>query len=504
MSYVDYFRAVRKYWWIVLISFILGAGVGAYVTLTTQKLYATKITFFVQTPSDQLSVAAQGDAFGQKRVNSYVQLATTDRLMKPVLADTKIPLSVGQLASEVQATADQNTVLLTVIVTDPEPSRSIEIAKSISTQFVKVVSDLEATSSGDSSSVQLELVSGPTFNPTPVQPRPILNYGFAIIAGLAIGCGIAIYKQVSDRSIRNSAMLERTTAAPTVGSIVFDETAASNPLIVDGPQKSIRAEAFRQLRTNLEFIDVDKPVQTLVITSSVPNEGKSSTATNLAVIFAEAGKKVLLIEGDLRRPRVAEYLGLEGSIGLTNVLAGQAELTEVLQTWGRGGLTVLPSGSIPPNPSELLGSRSMTDMLASMTDLFDVILIDSPPLLPVTDAAVLAAHADGAILVVRYGTTTKAQVAIAAGALKHVGARLLGSVLNMAPAAGVDGYGYGYEYAYADSLPEGRTPLMNSAHLVNDEPGRHSDPASVERALQGPSSGVIPSATTTMTKMDYN
>lgn len=450
MGYADYLRAIRKYWWMVVLTFVLAEGAGAIVTLTTEKQYATTVTFFVKTPSDQLNLAAQGDTFGQKRVNSYVQLASTDRLLKPVLADAKshmdTSITIGQLSKEITATGDLNTVLLTVTATDPSPQLSQQFASSVSTQFVKLVGSLESTSTGGDSTVRLELVSGPTLNPTPVAPRPLLNYGLAALAGLLIGIGIAAIREVRDTSIRSFDALERASGVPVIGAIAFDESAKQSPLIVDSHAQSVRAEAFRQLRTNLEFVDVDKPAKTVVITSSVPDEGKSSTATNLAVIFAEAGKKVLLIEGDLRRPRVADYLNIEGSVGLTNVLAGHVAVDEVLQPWGRGGLTILPSGSVPPNPSELLGSMSMVQLLRSMSERFDVILIDSPPLLPVTDAAILAAHADGALLVVRHGHTSRHQIAIAVSALKKVDAHLFGCVLNMAPTRGADAYGQAYGY----------------------------------------------------------
>ncbi len=451
MRYADYLRAIRKSWWLVLATLAVALAIGAYVTVSTPKQYATHVTFFVQTPSDQLSVAAQGDAFGQKRVNSYVQLVNTDRLLKPVLLETRVNLTPPQLSREISASGDLNTVLLSVTITDPSPTQSVEIAKSVATQLVKLVAVLEASSADtQGSTVRLELVSGPTLDNTPVSPRPLINYSLAAIVGLLIGLGLAITREVIDTSVRTPQALERSSGRPVIGVIAFDETARDSPLIVDSHAQSVRAEAFRQLRTNLEFIDVDSPIRTVVITSSMPDEGKSSTAANLAVIFAEAGKHVLLIEGDLRRPRVAQYLGLEGAVGLTNVLAGQVDVNEVLQPWGRGGLTVLPSGSIPPNPSELLGSRTMTELLESMAKRFDMVLIDTPPLLPVTDAAVLAARADGALLVVRHGRTSKNQVALATNALARVDSRLLGCVLNMVPvrSGGSFGYAYGYGYEY--------------------------------------------------------
>lgn len=305
-----------------------------------------------------------------------------------------------------------------------------------------------------------------TPSPTPYRP---LNYGITVL-----------HRPVRGNSTRRRQgtvrHIDQVNPGPgkcfwgvDPGVVPYDNTAADSPLIIESHATSIRVEALRQQRTDLQFIDVDQLAKVVVITSSVANEGKSSTATNLAVIFSEAGKKVLLIGGDLRRPRVVHYLGVEGAVGLSNLLAGQAKLDGVLQPWGRGGLTVLPSGSEPPNPSELLQSQQMTTLLQSMRTEFDMILIDTPPVLPVTDGAIMAARADGALLVVHHGTTKKQRVAAVVSALDKVQARPLSCVLNMAPTKGADadGYGYGYGYGgyqqYASPAPSRRPPPTEEA-----------------------------------------
>ncbi len=435
-------RALRKYWWIVLLTTLLAVGAGAAVTLRTPAQYASTVTFFVRTPAEQIGGAYQGDQFAQKRVNSYVQLMESQRLADLILTDTQLDLTTDEVISKVSAKGDLNTVLLTATVTDISPERSLDIARSLSTQFVTLVSTLETPPGSTTPSVTMEVTSAAALNPNPVAPRPLITVGLAALAGVIIGIGLALLRELLDTSVRTVESLKQITERAVLAIVPFDDTAKKSPLIIDAHARSIRAESFRQLRTNLQFVDVDHPVKVVVVTSSVANEGKSSTATNMAVSFAEAGLKVLLIEGDLRRPRVADYLGLEGAIGLTNVLAGQVSIDEVLQKWGRGGLTVLPSGSIPPNPSELLGSQNMHDLLTGLRATFQMIIIDSPPLLPVTDAAIAAAHADGAILVVRHGSTSRTQVASAAASLAAVDARLLGSVLNMMPVRGAESYGY--------------------------------------------------------------
>lgn len=444
-------RAIRKYWWIVLFTTLFAMGLAGAVTLRTQAQYASTVTFFVRTPAEQIGGAYQGDQFAQKRVNSYVQLMESQRLADLILDDTQVDLKAEEITSRISAIGDLNTVLLTATVTDTSPSRSLDIARSLSSQFVDLVSALETPPGSTTPSVTLEVTSAAKLSPIPVAPKPLINMGLALAVGLSLGTALALIRELLDTTVRSIDALREVTGRSALAVVPFDEAATKSPLIVHSPARSVRAESFRQLRTNLQFVDVDNPIKVVVVTSSVAAEGKSSTATNMAATFAEAGRKVLLIEGDLRRPRVAEYLGLEGSIGLTNVLAGQVGLNEVLQKWGRGGMSVLPSGSIPPNPSELLGSQNMADLITAMKNVFEIVIIDTPPLLPVTDGAIAASLADGAILVVRHGKTSRSQVAAAVAALEAVDARLLGSVLNMMPTKGADAYGYcGYGY-YKDA-----------------------------------------------------
>jgi capsular exopolysaccharide synthesis family protein len=185
------------------------------------------------------------------------------------------------------------------------------------------------------------------------------------------------------------------------------------------------------------------------MTSSLPGEGKTTTVVNLALALAEGGERVVLIEGDLRRPKVAEYLRLESAVGLTTVLIGKLPLEDAIQTTAHEKLDVLTSGSTPPNPAELLKSSTMANLLASLRERYDIVLIDAPPLLPVTDGALLSAQADGALLVVRHGKTTTDQVSLAVDRLEAVGAAPVGVIFNMTPVKGGDGYGYGYGYGYA-------------------------------------------------------
>jgi capsular exopolysaccharide synthesis family protein len=226
----------------------------------------------------------------------------------------------------------------------------------------------------------------------------------------------------------------------------------------EDPQ-SPRSEAFRQLRTNLQFLDVDTPHKVVVITSSMPSEGKSTTLANLAIALGSAGQRVLAIEADLRRPKLADMLGLERSVGLTSVLSGRVRPEHAVQHWSGGKFDFLASGPLPPNPSELLASQHMATLLRDLRGRYDIVLLDTPPLLPVTDAAAVGPATDGAVLVCRFKATTRDQVARAVDALEAVSTPLLGTVLTMVPSTGPRAYAqYNSYYRTEQQAPSAKQP----------------------------------------------
>jgi capsular exopolysaccharide synthesis family protein len=194
--------------------------------------------------------------------------------------------------------------------------------------------------------------------------------------------------------------------------------------------KSTSSEAYRKLRTNIQFSSIDSQIQTIMIASALSGEGKTTTIGNLAVTYAQEGKKVLLMDTDLRKPAVHRMFNVPNHVGLTSVLSSQYKVTEVLRETGVEGLHVLSSGPIPPNPSEMIGSRKMTALLEDLKEEYDVILFDTPPVLAVTDALIISSLCDGVILVVSAGKAKKDLVKKAKAHLEHVNARILGAVLN--------------------------------------------------------------------------
>jgi capsular exopolysaccharide synthesis family protein len=475
MDLRDYLRAIRRRWWLVVGSVVLALAAATLITVLTPPRYEASVQFFVSAQTKGgVTDAYQGDLFSQQRVASYVDLLTSDRLADMIVANGQTTgLTAGQVQGRIGARAVPNTVLLHASVTDGDRARALSLARDLAEQFAELVQTLETPSGSTVPSVRVEVVAGPRLAAAPVAPTPARNLGLALVLGLLVGVGLAALREAMDTTVKDAASLAEHVEAPVLSTVPFDSRARKAPLILADTTRSTRAEALRQLRTNLQFVNVDRPVRTIVVTSAGPNEGKSTTACNLAIVFAEAGKRVVLVDADLRRPRLAEYLNLEGAVGLTNVLVGQARLEVALQPWSGDKVFVLPSGSIPPNPSELLGSRHMTELLRRLEERFDAVIIDTPPLLPVTDAAVIASTVDGVVLVSRCSKTTTTQAKQAANALKAVGARLLGCVLNMTPTRGADAYSY-YDYSRpeqrarrapnkATSAPAARPPERVSA-----------------------------------------
>ncbi|GAA4110659.1 polysaccharide biosynthesis tyrosine autokinase [Knoellia locipacati] len=456
MSYV---QIVRRRWRTLVAVSLVVLALAAGLTLISTPLYTSSTQFFVSTADSASSTQlAVGSTFTQQRVKSYSQLLKTPRLLDPVIAKSGASDTPGGLAGKITATTPPDTVLIDVSVTDPDATKARDIAQAISAEFPKMVDDLERVSADADSPVKVTVVREPSVASSPVSPRPARNLALGLVLGLLAGFAAAVVKQMLDTKLRTKEDVEAMTDAVVLGGIPFDADAEKHPLIIQADPLSGRAEAFRSLRTNLQFVDAANHPRVLVVTSSIAGEGKSTTTANLALAMAESGASVCVVEGDLRRPRLLTYLGLEGSVGLTDVLIGRYELDDVLQPFGAHSLTVLGAGASPPNPSELLGSTSMRNTLDELRRRFDYVLIDGAPVLPVTDSTVLTRLADGAIIVAGSGVVTKDQFDHALETFETVNGTVLGVVLNRIPRQSRGGY-YDYRYEYR---PEGQPSSKRS------------------------------------------
>ncbi|MGY4643714.1 polysaccharide biosynthesis tyrosine autokinase [Cellulomonas sp. URHB0016] len=447
MELHQYVAILRKRWPTIAVLTALGLVLAVAVTVTATPLYTATTKAFVSVRSGEtVGDLVQGSTYSQNQVRSFAQLATMPTVLDPVIDDLGLDVGPGTLAANLAVTVPQNTVIIAISATDPVPEQAAAIADAVAAQLAKAVADLSPTEGADPIRVSTVAEAGvPT---TPSSPNPKANLVVGLMLGLALGVAGAVARELLDTKVRTEEDLRKVTDSSVIGSIPLDGTAEQSPLVVQGSPQSPRAEAFRRLRTNLQFLDAGERSRAMVLVSAIPAEGKSTTAINLAITLADAGTRVALVDADLRRPSIASYLGMEGSVGLTTVLIGRADLEDVMQPWGNDCLDVLPAGQVPPNPSELLGSQAMSTVLKELAGRYDVVLVDTAPLLPVTDGAILAKLAGGALVTVGSGTVTRHQLAEALGSLGSVGARVLGIVMNRTTRQG-DRYPY-YDYYPAD------------------------------------------------------
>lgn len=458
----DYVRILHKNWVLLLVLLLLGTAAGAAYAFLQKPKYEASTQLYVSVRNEGAATGdlVQGTTFARQMVTSYVDVIGTALVLDPVIDELNLDTTAGALARQVSASAPPNTVLIDVTVTETDPELAADIANAAATSFADAVQNtLERPQGVDATSpVQVTVVQPAVVPATPSSPNIPLHIVLGALLGLALGIAVAVLRTVLDTRIHTLHDLETLTEAPVLGGIAFDPDAPKRPLIVHADPRSPRSESFRTLRTNLQFLDVESGPRSFVISSAGPGEGKSTTTANLAIALAETGARVALLDGDLRLPRIAEYLGIEGGVGLTDVLIGRVPLTDALQRWGANQLFVLASGPVPPNPSELLGSAAMDRTLTALTEHFDYVLIDAPPLLLVTDAAVLSKKTRGVIMVAASGRTKKQDLAGAIRSLATAGGSLLGIVVTMLPTKGPDSYAYG-SYTYGSTHAHMQAPV---------------------------------------------
>nr|WP_210503000.1 polysaccharide biosynthesis tyrosine autokinase [Nocardioides sp. SYSU D00778] len=466
MELADYLRILRRRWRLVMATVLLVVVAAALVTWRTTPQYQSTTQLFISTSASSSAEAYQGNLFSSQRLASYADLATGTELATRVVSATGSSLSPKELAAKVTAQASPDTVLLSISVTDPDPEVAQQLTQTYGEELVALVAELETPPGQSRPVLKGTIVDAASLPGGPISPNPVRNLSLALVLGLLLGVGLAVVRELLDTSTKSADDLTNALDAPILGTIAFDPEVAKRPLVTQLTSHEPRAEAFRVLRTNLSFVDIDATSKAIVFTSALPGEGKSTTAVNIALALHQAGERVLLVDSDLRRPQAAALLNLDGTIGLTTALVGKVAVSDVVLAHS-SGLHVLPSGPVPPNPAELLQSRAMAVVLGELRAAYDVIVIDAPPLLPVTDAALIASQVDGAVVVVRHGKTTREQLAAARERLTAVGAHTLGAVFNMVPKKGRgdygSGYGYGYGYGYAPEAALEERPSGESA-----------------------------------------
>ncbi|ROQ17734.1 MULTISPECIES: polysaccharide biosynthesis tyrosine autokinase [unclassified Curtobacterium] len=459
MTLAQFLDVLRRRWPSVLVVTVLATATAIGLSFVQTPQYRASSEVFVSVAAgSSVTDLSQGNNFSAARVKSYTALAVTPRVLGAAAQQLGLPRGTD-LSSVVSATSTNDTVIIVVSATSASPTRAAAIANAVTEQLVGVVDEVER-SAQKNALVHLSVFQPAHAPSVPYAPRASVTIAVGLLAGLALGLAQAVLREVLDTRLRSFEALRRLSGASVLGEFAVDESVAKHPLVSSEHSYSTRAESFRQLRTHLTYTNLDGASQSIVVTSATPGEGKSSTAVNLALMLAQNGSRVLLVDADLRRPTMGTYLGIESRVGLSTVLTRQVQLDDAVQVVGADNpLHVLAAGRVPPNPSELLSSSRMVDLVRQLEASYDYVIVDAPPILPVTDPAVLGAICSGVLLVASVnGQTKRADFVAAELTLRQVGARVLGLVVNRLPAQRRAKTYYNYE----PSAPVSESPRRSS------------------------------------------
>ena len=427
-QYIHVLRARR-----VLVAFSVlvctaGAGVLAWTDTPT---YAAETQLYVSATGlpGEPGQAYEGGLAAQQRARSYAEIISSPRGAQAVIEQLGLAEDVHSVQDKIQASVPPNSVVINVTVRDPSPSVAKSMADTLADELPRLAESLEEPEGGQRSPIQVT-VTRPALLPTsPVAPQRPIYLALGALLGLALGVGGAVLRHALDHRIRSDADASVTAGAPILARIAEHPDQEMSPIMVDDPLSG-GAEGYRALRANLRALSGEHALRSFVVSSAVPGEGKTDVVANLGVALAQAGERVVVLDANLRSPRLGELLGVRSSIGLTDVLEARRPIELALRRHPTEPLQVLTSGSPRSNPSELLDSGTLDGVLEALTDWFDFVIVDTPALLPVADAVVLAQRASGVILVARAASTSTDELQVARRALRAVDTRALGVVLN--------------------------------------------------------------------------
>jgi non-specific protein-tyrosine kinase len=513
LSVKEYFYLLWSWAWLIGLAGALAGAAALVVSLLSTPIYQTSARLLVSDPPAMRSIDYSAMVSSQSMTGTYAEMLVDRPVLEGVIERLSLPTTPEDLGEKITVEIVRNTQLLVVTVEDPSPTLAAGIANTLGQVFAERIRELQtqrysATQSGLAKQVgdmeqqiyftsqalveehdpaqklQLEarlteyrrlysnlvtnyeqvrlaeaqtstnvVVSQPAAPPRePVRPKTVQNTLLAALAGMLLAAGAVFAIDALDDTLKNPDEIRQRFGLPVLGIIASHAMEGERPISLSQPRSPV-AEAFRSMRTNITFAGVDRPLRRILITSATPQDGKTTVSTNLAVALAQGEWKAVLIDADLRRPQVHRKFGLPNRAGLSELFIHELGiLPELIQADGVPGLAVITSGSLPPNPSELLTSRKLTGILDRLNQDYDLILIDTPPVLSVTDAVALAPGMDGVILVAKPGQTRRRDFQLTLEQLRAVNARILGVVLNdVETQSRKYGYyygGYGSKYSH--------------------------------------------------------
>ncbi|AXK46850.1 polysaccharide biosynthesis tyrosine autokinase [Brachybacterium saurashtrense] len=480
MTIEDFLRLLLRNLLLLLGITALGAAAGYGYSYTQPEVYSASALGYVSATAqtddegNPISQTSGNMDLQYTKAQSYLPLFGTRAVGQSIVDELGLDASPDAVAGSLSVGLDPNAPILTVTARAATAEQASAIANAAVEATAQEARVLET--GGDENvpvSVQLVPYQTAVVPGAPVSPDRERYLAVGAVAGLLIALAVAWVRDRNDSRIRTAEDLEAAVSLPLLATLPESkELVRGKDGLLAEPKTFAAREAIRRLRTNLRYVGVDEPPRSIVVTSGAPGEGKSVVAGNLARVMARSGQPTLLIDADLRRPRVAEQFGIDGEVGLSQLLAGAVGVEDAVQPASVPLLSLLPSGQVPPNPSELLGSRRMQELIGELSRRFFVV-IDAPPVLAVTDAQLLARHADGAIVVAVAGRTRAMGLSASVAAIRDIGATVYGVVLNRISttrftriAYGETGYGYHAYAKYGDEVeiaPETDAVLPDTA-----------------------------------------
>jgi len=427
---------------IILIPLIAGLVSFLYSSFMITPLYSSSAKLMVTRTTDAREIFWQDIQASRQLVGTYREIALSRRVMTLAVEMGELPYSAAELRAKIDVEGVRDTELINLTATDPDPELARDIANVVAAAFMEEV--IEIMNVENVSVVDDAIPPG-----GPVSPRVSMNVAVAFAVGLMGALGLVFLLEYLDRTIKEPQEVQKRFDLPVIGVVPLVE---GDKLFALSEPRSPPAEAFRSLRTNIQYSSVDNPIKSILITGANPYCGKSTISSNLGVTLAQSGARVLLVDADLRRPMLHKMFTINSEPGLSSLIfKEELDLNDVVQKSIHENLMVIPSGPIPPYPAEMLASQRMKMLADQFADRFDYVIYDSPPIIAVTDAAVLAGYVNGTIFVMDYGRVKWEEAANALEQLKKVNANVIGAVINSVPRS--EAYYNGYQYYYGSDSP---------------------------------------------------
>lgn len=434
MEFKQYFQLVWRWSWFIVLCAALAGMIAFGVSRTMVPIYQASTTLVVKTDVSRTESIYDAVLTSERLTKIYAELPHKRPVLEAVIANLQLNIGPESLADKLRVTVNPDTLFIVLTVEDASPQQAANIANAM----VMVLSGQGSELLGSrytAANFSLNVVEAAQPAQMPIRPRPLRNALLAAIVGAMLVLGVAFLMEYLDDTVKTSQDIDRLIGVSTLAAIApMRGWGAPGKLVTVSEAHAPISEAYRALRAHIEFAAVERPIRTLVVTSSAPHEGKSTTIVNLAVVLAQAGKRIILVDTDLRRPTLHTFFRQPNAIGVTTALCqrGGTSIADHLVATGVGNLRLMPSGPLPSNPAELLGPHRMAGLIAELTAHADMVLFDSPALLAVIDATLLAGMCDATVLVVQAGSTKTDALVEAGRQLQLFGIPLLGAVLNRA------------------------------------------------------------------------